>query len=262
MSFCEIPFIPRDCYFYPPGKPCSEYIGGKYVFLSNPLIKLNNTKEGQYYSYYLEKFLEENLLVAINIRCRNYLALLVCHYLYPQCHYNSHLVLSLPLSSNNSKVQAGNTGNICDKTCFYLHNEVCEGYMEYLPTSLQNLVSARFFEEHQDNIRVDLLSFIESSCLNITYYRSGGWNYTRSEDQCFYEEGTDPAGNCRLRVNNRNTRTRCEICSRLTIRLNMFNFNNKDTRTAPLAFLFGVFIVSLKHNSHLVVVFLLLNLNI
>ena len=134
--------------------------------------------------------------------------------------------------------------------------------MEYLPTSLQNLVSARFFEEHQDNIRVDLLSFIESSCLNITYYRSGGWNYTRSEDQCFYEEGTDPAGNCRLRVNNRNTRTRCEICSRLTIRLNMFNFNNKDTRTAPLAFLFGVFIVNLKHNSHLVVVFLLLNLNI
>ena len=214
MSFCEIPFIPRDCYFYPRGKPCSEYIGGKYVFLNDPGVKLSNSQDGQYYSYYLEKFLKEQLLVAVNIRCRNYLALLVCHYLYPPCHR----VLSVPLSSNNSKVQAGNTGNICDKTCYYLHNEVCVGYMEYLPTSLQNLVSAGFFEEHQDNIRVDLLSFIGSSCLNITYYRSDNWNYSRSENQCFYEEGIDAAVNYLLRVNNRNTRTRCENCSRLTIR--------------------------------------------
>ena len=41
-----------------------------------------------------------------------------------------------------------------------------------------------------------------------------------------------------LKVNNRNTRTRCEICSKLTI-----------------------FIVKSEHISHLVLVFLLLTLN-
>ena len=29
---------------------------------------------------------------------------------------------------------------------------------------------------------------------------------------------TIPAGNCMFKVNNRNTRTRCEICSKLTIK--------------------------------------------
>lgn len=188
MSFCETPFIPRDCYFYPHDKPCSEYIGGKYVFLKNPGIKLSNSQEGQYYSYYLEKFLKEHLLFAASTRCRNYLALLVCHYLYPQCDFIFHRLLSVPSSYGSSQVQAVNIINICEKTCYYLHNEVCEGYMEYLPASLQNIVSAGFFEEHQDNIRIDLLSFIDSSCLNITNYRSGRWNY--SENQCFYEEGT------------------------------------------------------------------------
>ena len=28
-----------------------------------------------------------------------------------------------------------------------------------------------------------------------------------------------PAGNCMFKVNNRNTRTRCEICSKLTIKI-------------------------------------------
>ena len=31
-------------------------------------------------------------------------------------------------------------------------------------------------------------------------------------------EGQDPAGIYLLKVNNRNTRTRCEICSKLTIK--------------------------------------------
>ena len=50
----------------------------------------------------------------------------------------------------------------------------------------------------------------------------------------------NPAGNDILKVGNRNTRTRCEICSKLTIK-------------TP-----GVFIVNFEHISHLVPVFLLL----
>ena len=41
---------------------------------------------------------------------------------------------------------------------------------------------------------------------------------------------------------------------------NVFKVNNKDTRTMPLASS-GVFVVNFEHISHLVLVFLLLNLS-
>ena len=50
-----------------------------------------------------------------------------------------------------------------------------------------------------------------------------------------------------FKVNNRNTRTRCEICSKLTIK-------TPERRS-------GVFIVNFENISHLVLVFLLLTLN-
>ena len=53
---------------------------------------------------------------------------------------------------------------------------------------------------------------------------------------------TNPADIYLLKVNNKNTRTRCETCSKLTIK-------------APRS---GVFIVNFKHIPHLVLVFILL----
>ena len=55
-----------------------------------------------------------------------------------------------------------------------------------------------------------------------------------------------PAVNYMFKVNNKNTRTKCEICSKLTI----------DTSRRS-----GVFIVNFEHVSHLFLVFLLLTLN-
>ena len=52
-----------------------------------------------------------------------------------------------------------------------------------------------------------------------------------------------------FQVNNRNTRTRCEVCSNLTIK-------------TPERHLSRVFIVNFEHMSHLVLAFLLLTLNI
>ena len=49
-----------------------------------------------------------------------------------------------------------------------------------------------------------------------------------------------------LKVNNRNTRTRCEIYSELTIK----TLERRHWRRS------GVFIVNFEHNSHLVPVFL------
>ena len=67
----------------------------------------------------------------------------------------------------------------------------------------------------------------------------------------FVFETVFPAGIYLLKVNNRNTRTRCEICSKLTI-------NTPERRHWPRS---GVFIVNFEHISHLVLVFLLLTLN-
>ena len=62
---------------------------------------------------------------------------------------------------------------------------------------------------------------------------------------------SDPAGIYLLKVNNRKTRARCEICSKLTIK----------TPERCRWYRSGVFIVSFEHISHLGLVFLLLALN-
>ena len=63
--------------------------------------------------------------------------------------------------------------------------------------------------------------------------------------------GSIPTGIYLLKVNNRNTKTRCEICSKLTIKTP----ERRKWRRS------GVFVVNLEHISHLVAVFLLLTLN-
>ena len=60
-----------------------------------------------------------------------------------------------------------------------------------------------------------------------------------------------PAGIYLLKVNNRNTRTMCEICSKLTIK-------TPERRLASLTLLT---FVNFEHISHLALVFLLLTLN-
>ena len=67
-----------------------------------------------------------------------------------------------------------------------------------------------------------------------------------------------PVGIYLLKVNNKNTRTKCEICSKLTIK-------TPDRRCSNLTVNFeqrrsGVFIVHFEYISHLVLVFLLLTL--
>ena len=59
-----------------------------------------------------------------------------------------------------------------------------------------------------------------------------------------------PDGIYLFKVNYKNTRTSCDICSKLTI-------NNKDTRRTPLV-ISAVFIVNFEHISHFVLVILLL----
>ena len=62
---------------------------------------------------------------------------------------------------------------------------------------------------------------------------------------------TFPVGNYMLKVNNRNTRERCEICSKLTIKTPEGSHWRRS----------GVFVVNFEHISHLVLVYLLLTLS-
>ena len=63
--------------------------------------------------------------------------------------------------------------------------------------------------------------------------------------------GAIPVGNYTFKVNNRNIRASCEICSKLTIK-------TPERRQWGRS---GVFTVNFEHISHLVLVFLLLPLN-
>ena len=65
-------------------------------------------------------------------------------------------------------------------------------------------------------------------------------------------DSKNPAGIYLLKVNNKNTRTRCEISSKLTIKTPEHGHWRRS----------GVFIVNFEDISHLVLVFLLLTLNI
>ena len=99
------------------------------------------------------------------------------------------------------------------------------------------------------------LFFIRSiACFKMTANNDKGSNFEmQSFESLKYSitETSDPVGIYLLKVNNRNTRTRFEICSKLTIKTP----EQRHWRH------FGIFIVNFEDISHLVLVFLLLTLN-
>ena len=92
-------------------------------------------------------------------------------------------------------------------------------------------------------------------CSGIFCVKFGNWtwkNYTQiiPQFECL-SLASQPASIYLLKVNNRNTRTKSEICSKLTI----------ETSEQPQWCHSGVFSVNFEHISHFVLVFLLLTLN-
>ena len=68
-----------------------------------------------------------------------------------------------------------------------------------------------------------------------------------SDSLMSYADSIYPAGNYMFKVNNRNSRTRCELCSKLTIKIPE---RRHDVVLVSL-------LITLKHISHLVLVFIL-----
>ena len=79
----------------------------------------------------------------------------------------------------------------------------------------------------------------------------GKFNLRSSFSNLVMMKLSNPAGNYMFKVNNRNVRTRCEICSKLTVKIP----ERRQWRRS------GIFIVNFEHISHLVLVFLLLTLS-
>ena len=119
-----------------------------------------------------------------------------------------------------------------------------------------------FPQNHQTDaslIRKNMMIFEKapkSNSLNISSnspendaYQTPAWLFTAKHFYC--EISAFPVGIYMFKVNNRNSITRCEICSKLTIKTP----ERRHWRRS------GVFIVNFEHISHLVLVFLLLTLN-
>ena len=100
------------------------------------------------------------------------------------------------------------------------------------------------------------------SCIKILYLNKFMFSGKKLDYRCltrFYQ-----ADIYLLKVNNKNTRARCEICLKLTINTPEWQVNNKDTRTKPERrywLQFDLFIANFEHISHLVLVFLFLTLS-
>ena len=105
--------------------------------------------------------------------------------------------------------------------------------------SYQNIFRSKYLKRH--------LTRIYKPTMNKVKEKKSGKKYGSSHS--FPKEENQPI--YLLKVKNRNTRTRCEICSKLTIK-------TPERRQWSR---FGVFIVNFEHISHLVLVFLLLTLN-
>ena len=93
--------------------------------------------------------------------------------------------------------------------------------------------------------------FFASVTSKHTFYKSGMLHGSKVYTLLKSMVKATPASNYMFKVNNRNTRTRCEICSELTVKTPERRFWRRS----------GVFIVNFEHNSLLVLVFLLLTLS-
>ena len=95
--------------------------------------------------------------------------------------------------------------------------------------------------------------YTPKSCLMhiIDFFKLESHKNNKSQANRCVETYTHPAGIYLHKVNNRSHRTRCEICSKLTIKKPERRYWCRS----------GIFMVNFEHISHLVLVFLLLTLN-
>ena len=122
----------------------------------------------------------------------------------------------------------------------------CGGNDEKIELSQNQIIHLREECSSKNQLLLILENVFESDIPKVTTYTNSNTLLTQNDDYQF-----PPSWQLHFKVNNRSTRTRCEICSKLTIK----------TPERCQCSRFGVFIVNFKHISHLVLVLLLLPLS-
>ena len=114
---------------------------------------------------------------------------------------------------------------------------VCENIFKTFNYKLQNLFKS---PDYPANV---YLFKVKDEITNYLKLRNHNPSWKKNLCQCQTNQYLNllPAGNYMFKVNNRNTRTRCEICSKLTIK----TAERRHWRRS------GVFIVNFEHISHL-----------
>ena len=125
----------------------------------------------------------------------------------------------------------------------------CPGYKSYPLTEIEGGEGGNW-ERHQKDVIVVVL--VSSLLLTLNWFQTfvRGFYFWLRTGKCGCA-WTFPAGIYLLKVNNRNTRTRCEVCSKLIMKTPEWRQWGRS----------GVFIVNYEHISHLGLVFLSLTLS-
>ena len=110
-------------------------------------------------------------------------------------------------------------------------------------TAMRSKVNQAVFVATKDPRNIQHLLVKLAPAFSFDFHFSPAWYFQGSR----INVGYFPVSIYRLKVNNRDTRTRCEICSKLTLKTPERRYWRRS----------GVFIVNFEHISHLVLVFLL-----
>ena len=170
MTLCTPPVYSSTlCQLYPPTYACANYLGnGSFVYQTN----IRETLSSDYNNKLLE-VLEYFRLFLPNDKCKDYLALLICHYLYPLC-----------IPNETKKSIWDKKQRLCREACYFLHNDLCEEKIGGLSTIIEDYTNIRYKDdqEFKDNIE----NFLKSSCENNEVYDQSD---NSDERDCFFKRG-------------------------------------------------------------------------
>ena len=156
------------CQPYPPTYACASYLGnGSFVYKNN-----RKTLSSDYNNKLLE-ILEYFQLILPNNKCKDYVALLICHYLYPLC-----------IPNQTNKGIWDKRQKLCRETYYSLRNGLCEGMSGELNTLMEDFISIRY--EDDQEFKNDIEIFLESPCENVEIYDQSD---NSDERDCFSKGG-------------------------------------------------------------------------
>ena len=168
-----------NCILYPvEGLACSTFTGIKadLPLLGGKYINIGDFKSlaGRINNDYLEEIVANVPVVIPYPNCDYYFALILCHYFFPVCLYRD----------------TQTTQNLCRKTCNYFHKDLCDGLTKSF-NNIKSIIKSHYYEAKPEHVifKKQMLTFLDSNCMNYSYYHGDQWKLNNEDENCFYEEG-------------------------------------------------------------------------